>query len=187
MLKRIALCAAVLVLAGASSTYLGGALNLIGGFPTIFRVSAATDVTFPTSGRLAVATGQLGMIGKLTAANMNSTADQPITISGLQGASGWVAGGTATVATSIGFLVTNCNGTASTAGGALYLGAGKTSALTAVTTLSSLTGSAATMQRVPLSTGGSTTQTATTVYFALTTPQGSAVTCDVYVMGVPLP
>lgn len=46
-----------ITLGGNIST--GGKLDLIGAFDTIFRVSAATDVTFPTSGTLATVGGSV--------------------------------------------------------------------------------------------------------------------------------
>ncbi len=41
---------------GASTITLGGSLSTVGAFASIFRMTAATDVTFPTSGTLATTT-----------------------------------------------------------------------------------------------------------------------------------
>ena len=219
------LVAAAIVICGASSTYLGGALNLVGGFPATFTLTGTTGVTFPTSGTLATTagvatalpsvattipycgTGGAGVaqgcstvqqaaggtgstcgpncLGKLTV-NMAVTTDQQVTLT-LGGATRWMPGLAVTAGGSITFVMANCtnavNQSAST--GALYRGAGKTNALTAVTTFANLTGATGDMQRVA-NAANSTAYTTNPLFFAMTSA-GSAGTCDMYVMGYTLP
>lgn len=149
-------------------------------------VFLAAGVATAQPGPLPVtALSDMRVLGKLTAADMNVTTDQPIPLA-LGGATKWLVGGTATAASSIAFIITGCNGVATTANGTVYLAAGKAGgAIATAGTFANLTGAATQAQRVALN-AGTDVKTATTVYFSLTTPQGSAVTCDVYVIGVPL-
>lgn len=57
----------------------GGKLDLIGAFDTIFRVSAATDVTFPTSGTLATVGGSVSTVAGTTSQVLVNGATTPAT------------------------------------------------------------------------------------------------------------
>jgi hypothetical protein len=124
------------------------------------------------------AIGQQGLIGFLKSANMNITTDNTIPLT-LVGASKFAI-------TSI--LVTNASTSLTTAAGGVYSAASKGgtaivassqaySALTAATSLLSLTIAAA---------GTASTFAVSNLFLNLTTGQGSAATADVYVFGIPL-
>lgn len=115
------------------------------------------------------------VLGQLRGANFNSTADQAITIN--------VA---AYAITSV--IVTNCSASLTLVAGGIYPAASKAgtpivaatqlySALTAATILLNLTVAA-----TPLV----TRYTANPLYLSLTTAQGGAATCDLYIVGVDL-
>jgi hypothetical protein len=123
------------------------------------------------------AKGQQRVLGTLRAANFNSTADQAISIA---------PGITAFQLSSI--LVTNCSTSLTLAAGGFYTAASKGgtvlvlaatiyTALTGATVLSSLTIVTATLP---------VRYTLANIYLSLTTGQGSAATCDVYVIGTDL-
>lgn len=123
------------------------------------------------------------VLGKLTAANMTTTADQPITLN-LGSATKYILGDTVTAATSIAFIITNCTAANTTATGALYRVAAKSNPMTAVTTFATLAGAVLDTQRVGVN-GVILAVTTSTIFFAMTAT-GTG-TCDVYVTGVPLP
>ncbi len=115
------------------------------------------------------------LLAKITGANMNSTADQAIT--GLP--TKWIPRR---------ITAQNASISLTTAAGGFYTGAGKTgtvivpaaqvyTALTAASKWKDLT--------IDSTSGGPTTDvlSATTIYFALTTPQGAAATADIYIWG----
>lgn len=116
------------------------------------------------------------MLVKFTGINLNSSADQAIT-------------GLPAKYQITGIVLTNCSGSATTAVGGVYTAASKggtaivpnTQPYSGLTTSSSL-----------LSLGFSSgilesSYTNTTLYFSLTTPQGAAMTADLYVIGNTLP
>lgn len=115
------------------------------------------------------------VLGKLTAADMNVTTDQAITINSSK-----------YVVTKI--TVVNCSASISVALGGVYTAASKggTAIVAATQAYAALTGStkylALTLQNLSTDvlTGG-------TLYFSLTLAQGGAGTCDVYVIGDVLP
>lgn len=111
-------------------------------------------------------------LGGFVGANMNSTADQSITISSAS-----------YVITAI--LVTNASISLTTAAGGIYTSASKggTAVVAAGQVYSALT--AATKQ-LALTLNDTDRRTATTLFLSLTTGQGSAATADVYVFGRPL-
>ncbi len=115
--------------------------------------------------------GQL-LLGKLTSANMNSTADQAITINGT----------TKYLIRKI--VVTNASTNLTLAVGGFYAAASKTTAIVANTQVySALT---AASKYVDLTLGALLTtdvRTETTLYLSLTTGQGGAATADVYIFG----
>lgn len=112
-------------------------------------------------------------LGSLKTANMNTTADQPITIG--NGTSRYVI-------TAI--VVTNASTSLTLAVGGIYAAASKTTALVANTQIySALTGAT---KQVSLTLGaliGTDTRSENTLYLALTTGQGGAATADIYIFG----
>jgi hypothetical protein len=124
------------------------------------------------------AIGQTGLLGYLKSANMNITTDNTIPLT--------LCGAAKYAITSI--LVTNASTSLTTAAGGVYSAASKGgtaivasgqaySALTAATSLLSLTIAAA---------GTASTFTGANLYLNLTSAQGGAATADVYVFGIPL-
>jgi hypothetical protein len=121
-------------------------------------------------------TGTGGVLAKLTGANLNSTADQPIT-------------GLPSKYQITEVIATNASGSVTTAVGGVYTGAGKTGTkviyngqvYSALTTASGLVVLSFDIGSSALAYSGGT------LYFSLTTPQGSAMTCDIYVIGNTLP
>lgn len=116
--------------------------------------------------------GITGVIGSITGANMNTTADQAITI----GAAKYVIRK---------IVVTNASVSLTTAAGGLYTAASKggTAIVAAVQLYSGLTGSA---KFIDLTLGallGTDALTSATLYLALTTGQGSAATADIFIIG----
>lgn len=113
-------------------------------------------------------------LGTLKAANLNSTADQAIPIH--VGATG----GRYLVKD---FLVDNCTSQATTAAGGLYTAASKggTAIVAAVQTYAAADNAGG----VQVATLAVTNKvwTAATLFFSLTTPKGSAITCDLHVIG----
>ena len=123
--------------------------------------------------------GRSLLLGKLASANFNSTSDQAIALTGTGGY----------VVSSI--IVTNCSTSITTAQGAFYAAASKSSPLFNTATTTPFT--FLTTATAAATFGGGTTTGATSAgstytglanaYLSLTTPQGGAATCDIYVMG----
>lgn len=133
-------------------------------------IASAADITNPQS-----VAGTQRVLGTLRGANFNITTDQPIPI-------------VVSTYQITGISVTNCTASLTLAVGGFYPTTAKGgvpivaatqvySALTAASVLLSATVAAA-----PLV----TRFTANPVYLSLTTGQGSAATCDVYVIGIDL-
>lgn len=116
------------------------------------------------------------LLGQLLSANMNSVADQAI---------GIIMSGTYIIDK---IIATNAsaNMTGSIAAGGIYTGANKTgtNVVSAAQTYTSLTSASKWMALTLAVT--SDTLTAQTLYFALTTANGSAATCDIYIYGYTL-
>lgn len=122
---------------------------------------------------MAYAPYQYKMLGILQTANFNTTADQAIAIGGAQ----------KYIIDKI--IVTNVSTTlaVSAAAGGFYTGAGKTGTtiVAAAQVYTALTGATKfTALTMALTTDSLTAQT---IYFALTTGNGSAATADIYVYG----
>ena len=142
------------------------------------NTSATADVTDVHVNQIQAMTNQgLILAGVLLGANMNSTADQAITIT------------MPDHYLIFRVLVTNPSISLTTAVGGIYTGAGKTgvqlipnsqvySALTtnALNTTGDCLSLGATSPRLNLS----------TVYFSLTTPQGAAATADIFIYAIPM-
>lgn len=111
------------------------------------------------------------MLGLLTGANFNTTADQPITINAAK-----------YIIRKI--VTTNASTSLTTAVGGFYAAPAKTTVIVAATQLySALT---AATKFIDLTLGallGTDVRTETTLYFALTTGQGGAATADIYIVG----
>lgn len=126
------------------------------------------------------------LLGRLIGANMNSTADQAITLR-LPGRF-WMTPGM-TVATANCGIFTNVSGTIGTAAGGVYTAAGKTGSqvVTAAQSYAGLVATTDVVRGVAAGAGATTTFTTTTVYLSLTTAAGAACTADVYIYGLIIP
>ena len=118
------------------------------------------------------------LLGKLASANMNVTTDQSVTITVPGGSSKYQVASV---------VFTNCsaNIAGGTAAGSVYSAASKggTALYSTATVYTSLSTTTITYQpaiTIAVSLTGN-------VFFSLTTGNGSAGTCDLYVFGVPLP
>lgn len=121
--------------------------------------------------------GNHAIIGTLRSANFNSTSDQAIPIN--QTISAFAISD---------IIITNCSVNMTTAAGGFYptTSKGGTAIVANTQVYSSLT-AASILLRATISAAGSTTRYAiSNVYLSLTTPQGSAATCDVYLDGIDL-
>jgi hypothetical protein len=110
----------------------------------------------------------------IRAANFNTTADQACAIA---------AAITAFTVTSI--LVTNCTASMTLAAGGVYptTSKGGTALVAAAQIYTALTASTITLLATLAANIATTRYTVATLYLALTTGQGSAATCDFYVLG----
>ncbi len=115
------------------------------------------------------------LIGYLIGADLNSTADQGIGISSANYALRRI-------------IVTTCSGSATTAVGGFYAAASKTTPLVASTQVySALTIPTALVSVTLNSTATGTRRTESTIYFSLTTAQGSAMTANIYIYADRIP
>jgi hypothetical protein len=113
---------------------------------------------------------------KLAGANLNVTTDQAIT--------GFPAKYQIT-----GVTFTNASGTPTTAVGGIYTAASKGGSQIVYNgqAYSTLTSATELLQGSFAIGALEQSYNESTLYFSLTTPQGAAMTCDIYVMGTPLP
>lgn len=146
--------------AGAAASNLGAAGGDLGG-------------TFPSP----TVAGMQRRLGVLRGANFNSTADQAIAIA---------SGVTAFQVTSI--VVTNCSALLTLAAGGFYptTAKGGVPIVAAAQVYSSLSGPTLVLNPTIAATPLVTRYTLGNVYLSLTTAQGSAATCDIYVVGIDL-
>lgn len=121
--------------------------------------------------------GSQKVLASLRAANMNSTADQVITIPPAIAKF---------LVTSV--LVTNCAVSQTLSVGGVYSAASKggTAIVAAVQAYSALTGTTTQLLPATISAAGLTTTFSGNLYFSLTTALGSAATCDIFVVGTDL-
>lgn len=119
--------------------------------------------------------GNTGTLVKLAGANMNTTADQAIT-------------GFPSKYQINGVLFTNASGSLTTAVGGIYTAASKggSQVIYSGQSYATLTSSSVLLQGSFAIGALEVAYTQATLYLSLTTPQGSALTCDVYVIGTPL-
>lgn len=158
--------------------------------PTVAKIngqvaapSATTDTTNAaniTSGTLTngrLPSGMQRILGTLRGANFNSVADQPVPI---------VPSITAFQITSI--VVTNCSASLTTAAGGFYptTSKGGVPIVAAIQAYTALTGTTVLLGATVAATPLVTRYALTNVFLALTIAQGTAATCDVYVIGVDL-
>jgi len=120
--------------------------------------------------------GQSGLLGYKTGVNFNTTTDQAIDI----WAARWVLRRV---------LVTNASASLTLAVGGIYTGAGKTGNVLVPATqpYTTLTAAGKHMDLTLATFATSDVVVSTTIYFSLTTAQGSATTADIYVYGDWLP
>ena len=123
------------------------------------------------------------LLGSLIGANFNSTADQAIS---LLGTSKFILDD---------IIITNCSAGLASAAGTFYAGAGKTNLIrgAATSTYTAITASTFVAELSSATTPASSsasgfqfsyfTSASQTIYLSLTTAQGSAATCDIYVYG----
>lgn len=148
--------------------------RLIGGILLLLLVASANAQSVSTG---VVTPGLQRVLGSLRGANFNSTADQAIAIAPTI---------TAFQLTSI--IVTNCSTSLTTAAGGFYTAASKggTVLVLAITTYTGLTGATVVVNPTIVTATLPVRYTLSSIFFSLTTGQGSAATCDVYVMGIDL-
>lgn len=168
---------------GAAATNVGSLAGVLGGTlpsPTMAAGAAATNVgalsgdltgTLPSP----TALGMTRRLCKIATANMNVTTDQTCAIP---------AAITAWAPTAV--WVTNCSGTLAggLAAGGFYTAASKggTALVAAVQVYTGLT-AASVILPLTIATGLTTRFAVASTFFSLTTANGSAVTCDVYLLG----
>lgn len=153
--------------------------------PVFFgAASFGQDVSNPQTNAGALTTGTLpnarlptgvpGVITSLRSANFNSTADQAIAIP---------ARITAFQITSI--VVTNCSANLTTAAGGVYptTSKGGTPIVAAIQVYTALTGATVLLPLTVAATPLATRYTVANIYLSLTTGQGTAATCDVFILG----
>ncbi len=119
-------------------------------------------------------TGVNRILCSIRSANFNSTADQACVIP---------ASITAWMPTSI--VVTNCSASLTLAVGGVYPAASKagTALVAAAQVYTALTGATVVLALTMAANIATTRQTINTLYLSLTTGQGTAATCDFYVIG----
>lgn len=135
---------------------------------------SASDLSAGTLSSARLPSGLTQVIGSLRGANFNTTADQAIAIrSGIS------------VFQITGIAVTNCSTSLTLAAGGFYptTGKGGTPIIAAVQAYSSLTGASVLLSPTIAATPLVTRYSISNIYLSLTTAQGSAATCDVYVIG----
>lgn len=135
------------------------------------------------------AVGVVCMLGRIAAANLNTTGDQAITILPLSSSSGgFVKGATRYVVT--GTTLTNCSGATTSSVGGIYTATSKggTQLVANSQAWSGCTSTAGALQTATLAAAASANVlTLTSLQFSLTTPNGSAETGDLMVWGYLLP
>lgn len=142
------------------------------------RADSLPAVNSTLGAGVAVSSGALianggGPLATLRSANFNSTADQALTLPSKV---------TAYQLSSI--VVTNCSANLTTAAGGFYTAASKggSAVVAAIQLYSGLTG-ATIILNPTIAAAGLLKLTASPLYLSLTTAQGGAATCDVYLFG----
>lgn len=141
----------------------------LGLVPALAQFGSGGTVTITST-----AIGATRVLCSIRAANFNSTVDQLCTIP---------AGVTAWAPTSI--VVTNCTASLTLAAGGVYPATSKggTALVAAAQIYTALTGSTIVLALTMAANISTTRQTINSVYLSLTTGQGTAATCDFYLIG----
>lgn len=170
------------IAAQQNNGWIAGNLGLVGPGPTGgFKGDGTWNVSsgFFING---VPAGTLMQVGKLLGANMNSTADQAIALTGPA-----LFTVDSVVITNASTSLTTAQGgfyTAAAKGGSLLFGSSATSAYSYLTAASKSISGGGSGNVLPAQSGQSVTMAASgSIFFALTTPQGGAATADIYVFG----
>jgi len=156
-------------------------LTFSGAFPLTLTLGGSTSVTLPASGTLATTDANLSaqhVVAYIHTANMNVTTDQAMTVNGSYPAR-WKL---------VGIDVQNCSGNPNVAAGGFYTAASK-GGTTLVAATQTYSGANTAIVQVTLAAGIATTPftSATTPIFSLTSGQGSAMTCDIDLIGIGYP
>lgn len=160
--------------------------GLIGGGAVVVpNPTTTTATTQAATAKWVADRGSPVLIGTLIGANLNTTADQAITLD-LRGNTRWFGTGNSTAIGSI--ILTNASGTVTTAVGGLYTAAAKGGTALVPNTQAWSTAATTGLVRTAWSTTpASTVWTVTAIYLSLTTPEGSAKTGDIYIYAYLLP
>lgn len=145
---------------------------------------AGSPMTWGDIATIVSAIGAPILLGSLIGADLNITTDQAIVLN-LRGKTRWWGTGNATSVGAI--IMTNASGTVTTATGGIYTAAAKSGAIIPNTQSWATAATTGIVKSTWSTTPGITMQTASTIYFSLTTPEGSAKTADIYVYGFLLP
>jgi len=131
--------------------------------------------------------GQPCVLGRLSSANFNSTADQAIVIGPMTSTDPLYLKGVTKYSIQE-IVVASCSASLTTAKGAFYTAASKGGTVigTTTTAYTNCTGTTKRHRLTAITNMDTNMFTAATIYLSLTTVQGSAVTADVYIIGTPL-
>ena len=165
---------------GVTQTVLSSSLSTVASTAASQTTSLSTAVGSGGGGG-----GMITQVGALKSANFNSTADQAIALTGPAG--NWIIDS---------IIIANSSGSITTAKGGFYTGASKTGQLLAnggttfpyaAITGATVAGGVMLLNATLASNLAGVTQYFTsasqTIFLSLTTPQGSALTADIYVFG----
>ena len=180
MIKKITATITALFLSGGTAVAdTGPVIPGVSPMPTNQVVCGLSSIAqscqqLPTA---ATPSGVQRVLGSLRGANFNSTADQAIPIPS-----------TISAFTISQILVTNCSVSLTLAVGGFYptTSKGGTPIVAATQIYSSLTSASVLLPATIAATPLITRYSIGNVYFSLTTAQGTAATCDIYVVGVDL-
>jgi hypothetical protein len=144
----------------------------------LIRSVAGADVTDLLDAGCILSGAGSALLGFFSALNMNSTADQPLTLSLASSQYYFLRG----------IIARNASISLTTAVGGIYTAASKggSAVVAATQAYSGLTGPTLSVA-LTLAAAGQVLLSATPLYLSLTTPQGAAATMDLLVLGDPIP